>query len=153
MSWYTTCKGEIGWCRRTYNEKYEVENDIKENKEIIERCKQDLAMLAAGHPRDLLHCKDCGDYELDPMNVLSTRLSEIWEEYEDAVIDNYKLNFLLENWDTRDGDFVENPLIPKEPEPDPAQLEFDFDGWQEKFLKNYHPIELKNTSKDDAKDS
>ena len=67
------------------------------------------------------------------------------EDLENAMYENWKLNFLLENWDARDGDFVNNPKLPKktEEEHDPNQLEMIFDP----ELQKLHDQVLENLEK------
>lgn len=108
MGWGTYCNAELYFSRETFNSKYEVEEELKDVRNNMKRIEQQIAMLCAGNAKDLLNCKDCENYPMDAVDVLTTKLNELKEWYQESVVDEYRLELLLENWDTRHGDYIEN---------------------------------------------
>lgn len=107
MGWGTYCNAELYFSKETYNDKYEVEEELKDVRNNMKRIEQQIAMLCAGNAKDLLNCKDCENYPMDAVDVLATKLNELKEWYQESVVDEYRLELLLENWDTRHGDYIE----------------------------------------------
>lgn len=108
MGWGTYCNVELYFSKETYNDKYEVEQELEDVRNNMKRIEQQIAMLCAGNAKDLLNCKDCENYPMDAVDVLTTKLNELKEWYQESVVDKYRLELLLDNWDTRHGDYIEN---------------------------------------------
>ena len=66
----------------------------------------------------LIGTRDLEGNEIDIPMALRWKLDDYMDRLEDAMYENWKLGFLLENWDNRQGDFIH---VPQEPEiiPDP----------------------------------
>lgn len=93
MSWYTDALVVINFNRKTYNMLYEVENDIDDCKERINRAKESLTRLAfITEPK-----KFCDD-DTDPKYWIQNELNDALEELEEAYTDLTKLEVLRENW-------------------------------------------------------
>lgn len=95
MSWSTELFCNITFNRETFNSKGEVEERIEE----IERYSQsvrdqirDLAMIT--EPQ-----KFCPE-NYDPIIWLRNEIQDSLDALEECTIDLYKLNLLLENWDS-----------------------------------------------------
>ena len=114
MAWGTYCKAELYFSRKTYTNKWEAEEDLEDVRKDMKRIEQQIAMLCAGNAKDLLNCKDCENYPMDAVDVLTTKLQELKEWYQEALINEYKLELLLENWDTRTGDFIDQEKLKEE---------------------------------------
>ena len=112
MGWYTFVEGEMYFCKETWQHKEDVLERIEDNKKEIEAVKLEIAILVAGRAKDLIQTRDCEDNDIDIPMVIRWKLDELWERLEDASYENWKLEFLLENWDKRYGDFINNPLSP-----------------------------------------
>lgn len=112
MGWYTFVEGEMCFCKETWQHKGDVLERIEDNKKEIEAVKLEIAMLVAGRVEDLIQTKDCENNDIDIPMAVRWRLEDLWERLEDAQYENWKLEFLLENWDKRYGDFIDNPLSP-----------------------------------------
>lgn len=114
MSWGTYCNAELYFSRATYRYKEEVEEHLSEVRQDIHRVETQIAMLCAGNAKDILNCKDCENCSMDPIDVLTTRLNELKEWYKESLIEEYRLELLLENWDTRNGDFIDEDKLREE---------------------------------------
>lgn len=123
MSWETTAKATIRFNRQTYNTIEQVEDRLSEVRDDLRFYREKMLILMAGDPRQLLNTKDCEGYQMDPADVVHSRASELIEYYSDLCVEEYKLKLLIDNFDTREGDFVEKVRPPI----DPAQTEIDFD--------------------------
>lgn len=123
MSWETTAKATIRFNRQTYNTLDEVDERLTEVREDLAALREKILILMAGDPRQLLNTLDCEGYQMDPIDVVHTRANEMLEYYRELSTEEYKLVLLIENFDTREGDFV----LPPGPKTDPAQTEIDFD--------------------------
>lgn len=122
MGWYTFVDGEMFFYKETWNYKEDVQIRIDDNKKDIEDVKLEMAMLAAGSVKDLIQTKDCEDNDVDVLMAIRWKLEDLWERLENAQYENWKLEFLLENWDSRHGDFIDNPNYKKTPD---EQSEFN----------------------------
>lgn len=111
MGWYTFVDGEMVFYKETWQHKEEVQDRIDDNKKDIEDVKLEMAMLVAGRIEDLIQTKDCEDNDIDVPMAIRWKLEDLWERLEDAQYENWKLEFLLENWDKRHGTFIDNPLM------------------------------------------
>lgn len=111
MGWYTFVNGEMVFYKETWQYKEDVQDRIEDNKKDIEDVKLEMAMLAAGRVKDLIQTKDCEDNDIDIPMAIRWKLEDLWERLENAQYENWKLEFLLENWDKRHGTFIDNHLM------------------------------------------
>lgn len=156
MGWYTFVDGEMVFYKETWQHKEDVQERIDDNKKDIEDVKLEMAMLVAGRVEDLIQTKDCEDNDIDIPMTIRWKLEDLWERLENAQYENWKLEFLLENWDKRHGTFIDkskedgpahqppiepddsNPLvvITQEPviAPNPHRLKLEFDDTSAKEI-------------------
>jgi len=116
MGWYTFVDGEMVFYKETWQYKEDVQIRIDDNKKDIEDVKLEMAMLVSGRVEDLIQTKDCEDNDIDVPMAIRWKLEDLWERLENAQYENWKLEFLLENWDNRHGDFIDNPDYKKTPD-------------------------------------
>lgn len=114
MAFGTRVKVELYFSHETYNYKYEAESDLQDVRNNMNRIEQQIAMLCAGNPKELLHCKDCEDHDLDAVDVLSVKLQELKEWYKEEVLKEWQLEMLLDNWESRTGDFIDQEKLKEE---------------------------------------
>lgn len=97
MSFNTTLRTNIVFSHKTYNEKWKVEEDLEQAKEAKQALIWDLVRK---------------NINLEPFE-----LRQLSEDLEDACVEIWKLEKLLEDWDdlNRDqfGDFIEPKLREK----------------------------------------
>lgn len=120
MSWSTELFCNITFNRETFNSKSEVEERIEE----IERYSQSVR----GQIRDLTMMtepqKFCPE-NYDPIIWLRNEIQDSLDALEECTIDLYKLNLLLENWNSchnEEGLAIEPPDVVRQN----AFLEGDF---------------------------
>ena len=103
MGWQTSTITQLVFNRETYNDIYQVENEIENNDKTIQNIKEELYTMTTSRPEDLLiHNED--------MDLLSLQreTKDKLEILEECIIENYKLECLKETFKLRDGDFIEN---------------------------------------------
>lgn len=103
MGWQTSTITQLIFNRETYNDIYQVENEIENNDKTIQNIKEELYTMTTSRPEDLLiHNED--------MDLLSLQreTKDKLEILEECIIENYKLECLKETFKLRDGDFIEN---------------------------------------------
>ena len=122
MAWGTTAKAEIYFDRQTYNDKDEVYARLRDVEEEIRWTEEKIRILIAGNPRELLNTKDCEGNEMDTIDVVMRQTDDLLEWHNTAIIEKFKLELLLESFDTRDGEFIK-----KSESADPAQQILNFD--------------------------
>ena len=104
MGWQTDVITQLVFNKETYNSQYEILDEIRENEKIVQNITEELSVMTTSRPEDLLiHNED-----MDLLG-LQREVKNKLELFEECVIDKYKLECLRENFDLRDGDFVENP--------------------------------------------
>lgn len=104
MGWQTDVIAQLVFNKETYNSYYQVDDEINQNKRTIQNIIEELSVMATARPEDLLiHNED-----MDLMG-LQREVKDKIEILEECIIENYKLECLKENFDLRDGDFIENP--------------------------------------------
>lgn len=111
MGWYTFVDGEMDFYKETWQNKEDVQKRIEDNKKEIEAVKLEMAMLVTGRIKDLFQTRDIEDNDIDIPTVVRWKLEDLWKRLEDSQYENWKLEFLLENWDRRSGTFINNPVI------------------------------------------
>lgn len=103
MGWQTDVITQIVFNKETYNSPYAVLDEIRGNEKVIQNITEELSVMVTARPEDLLlHNED--------MDLLGLQrvVKEKLEIFEECIIENYKLECLRENFDLRDGDFIEN---------------------------------------------
>ena len=103
MGWQTSTITQLIFNRETYNDIYQIENEIENNDKTIQNIKEELYTMTTSRPEDLLiHNED--------MDLLSLQreTKDKLEILEECIIENYKLECLKETFKLRDGDFIEN---------------------------------------------
>lgn len=104
MGWQTDVIAQLVFSKETYNSYYQVEDEINRNKRTIQNIIEELSVMATARPEDLLIHNE----NMDLMG-LQREVKDKIEILEECIIENYKLECLKENFDLRDGDFIENP--------------------------------------------
>lgn len=93
MSQGTNLYTRIRYAGKTYNNKYEVEQDLESVRQRRDRALSDLLALAfMTEPQ-----KFCGDES--PEWYLKHRVAELTEEIEDCATEDYRLTKLLDEWE------------------------------------------------------
>lgn len=95
MSWSSELFCNISFNRQTYNSKYEVESAIEDLKVYIRNAENKI--------RNLVMITEPNKYtpeDYDPITYLTGEFEEALELIKEYEIDLYKLNLLLDNWDT-----------------------------------------------------
>ncbi len=94
MSWSTELFCNISYNRKSYKNKYEVEEEINDIKEYINRCRKNI--------RDLVIMTEPNKFcpkENDPLIWITNEVEDLLNEIEENMIKSYKLELLLDNWD------------------------------------------------------
>lgn len=94
MGFGTHLYTHIYFSRETYNSKWAVEQTINDVRERLRCAKEKLTKLAFMTEPN----KFCVNEE-SPDTYLNNELRYAFKEFEEAVIDDYRLNLLLDNWD------------------------------------------------------
>lgn len=98
MAWGTLYTQEVDLIRHSYTYKHEVEEAIDNLKHSIERNKATLLALASCTPKDIIKPDDDID---DALDVIQIKFNNTWEVLQEDVLTLYKLEGLLENWETK----------------------------------------------------
>lgn len=107
MGWATYLTTTLEYNRKTYNNYYDVENDLDEINDMIkyyEQCIKNIAIIT--EPK-----KFCEEDE-DPLSYIQNKTNEYLEELKNCYIDRYKLNILLSVWNDchdKDGNTIQMP--------------------------------------------
>lgn len=105
MGWYTFVTGELDFCKETYNSLDDVELDIKESKNLIEKSKRNLAAYAIANPKDIFSEDESGE-KTDIITEANYRVDEAFLTLDEEFYRLFKLEFLKDNFTFRSGDFV-----------------------------------------------
>ena len=102
MSWETALFCGIHFSRKTYENSFQVESDLSEERAIVEAAKQRLYELAVmTEPSKLLpDDEQSGDY----LGIIHDEVRRQLEQIEESTIEVAKLELLLENWDACHGE-------------------------------------------------
>ena len=101
MGWETTLLTHIRFSRKTYDNKYQVEDDIANLDRSIKMCEQklrDLSMMT--EPDKML--KVIGDDETNGFNayeLIDDYLQDLFDILHEDIVERAKLLLLLEEWD------------------------------------------------------
>ncbi len=99
MGWGTQFKADIYLSRQRYSSKAEVQCEIEDNEQMLKEQKERLLMYASATPKDVL----VGEGE-PTMYDLWLEVSELIDSHTSLAIQTYKLELLLENFDTIEKD-------------------------------------------------
>ena len=91
MGWGTTFKAEIYLNRQIFQNRYELDEKIKEIEGFIESSKRELTALAVSTPKDVMAEKDSDGYVENPIDQILRRTAEIFEWMEDNYRDLNRL--------------------------------------------------------------
>ena len=134
MGWETNVPAMIVFNKETYQDEYQVRQEIEKLKGIIEDFKEDLVIYAMGNPKDFVEKEE-------PVMALKNVVKDVLDIIEEDTIKLYKLELLLDNFKCRGGDFVDN-----------SEYKKSIEEWMEKSYINgnitYYEEE-KNKSKND----
>lgn len=104
MGWQTDVITQLIFNKETYNSPYAVLDEIRNNEKVIQNITEELSVMVTARPEDLLlHNED-----MDLLSLQRT-LKDKLEVLEECIIENFKLECLKENFDLRDGDYINNP--------------------------------------------
>ena len=95
MGWSTELFCNISFNRETFNSKIEVQDKIEETKTYIQNAKD--------HLRDLLMMTEPGKFcpeNYDPLIWMHNEFRDSMDLIEEYLVELYKLNLLLSNWDS-----------------------------------------------------
>lgn len=92
MGWGTDFTVDMFLNRQQFNNLYELEAKIEDNEKMIQSVKQRLMMYASASPSELIP----EEWEEDSINFLARRIEELFEEFEEYTLDNFRLNLYLE---------------------------------------------------------
>lgn len=98
MGYGTTCTADIYLSREDFANKYEVEQEIEECKIAINNVKTRLFGFICGNLKDLM---PKSDEEEDPIYYAKQFLDGEMELLDKMTIRQFKLELLLDNWDTK----------------------------------------------------
>lgn len=95
MGWSTKLFCNISFNRETFNSKIEVQDKIEETKTYIQNAKD--------HLRDLLMMTEPSKFcpeDYDPLIWMHNEFQDSIDLIEEYLVELYKLNLLLSNWDS-----------------------------------------------------
>ena len=104
MGWQTDVITQIVFNKETYNTIYEIESEIEDNNRCIQNIKDELYVMTIARPEDLLIHNE----EMDLFGFQRDVRDKL-ELLEESIIENYKLEILRDNFNLRDGDYINNP--------------------------------------------
>lgn len=99
MSWETTLYASIHFNKRTYDDKYQVKEDIDELDKSINKCRQELRDLAMMTDHNKMLRAESDTEDITVYDLVTYRFNEIIEIYEEDLIERAKLYKLLDEWD------------------------------------------------------
>ena len=96
MGWGTTLTTDIYYNRKSYNNLYEVEEDLKTEQDYVNSLKDEIRMLIA--------CTDPAkimpqDENWQPFEWLHTETARVLNELEEALWERDKYQMLVDAWD------------------------------------------------------
>lgn len=109
MGWSTELYTSISFNRKTYNHKYEVEDDLENLNKCIKTCKENLRDLAImTEPSKHFHERE----DCDPIDQVTAKFEDNIELLEEYLIERTNLEHLLDAWDrchNKEGYAIEPP--------------------------------------------
>ena len=130
MGWETNVPAMIVFNKETYQDEFQVRQEIEELKDRIKDFKEDLIIYAMGNPKDFVEKEE-------PVMALKNVVKDVLDIIEEDTIKLYKLELLLENFKCRGGDFVNN-----------SEYKKSIEEWMEKSYINGN-IEYYNGKKEE----
>ena len=125
MGWSTELFCNISFNRKTYNSLGEVESDIEEIKDILQRYKDKIKAYAIMTEPDKMIKFDDESYD-NLLSQVDGEVSDMLEEMEEYYNELFRLQYLWDNWEnchTKEGLAID---IPEGIDCDSAYLEGDF---------------------------
>lgn len=92
MGWGTAFNTEIYLNRKIFNHKYEVEDEIQQNKKYILDSITKLKMFVSANPKDIVDI----DWKEEPINWLSNQVDDLIEFIKECSFENYQLEKYLD---------------------------------------------------------
>lgn len=92
MGWSTNLFCNIEFHKKTYNNKYDVEERIQQLNEIIDSYKNCLYSY-------IIMTEPTKYFGEDPLDTINCNFKDIMESLEECYIERYKLELLIDNWD------------------------------------------------------
>ena len=111
MGWSTELFCNISFNRKTYNSLGEVESDIEEIKDILQRYKDKIKAYAVMTEPDKMIKFDDESYD-NLLSQVNDEVSDMLEEMEEYYYELIKLEYLRDNWDnchTKEGLAINAP--------------------------------------------
>ena len=111
MGWSTELFCNISFNRKTYNSLGEVESDIEEIKDILQRYKDKIKAYAVMTEPDKMIKFDDESYD-NLLSQVNDEVSDMLEEMEEYYYELIKLKYLRNNWDnchTKEGLAINAP--------------------------------------------
>lgn len=111
MGWSTELFCNISFNRKTYNSLGEVESDIEEMKDILQRYKDKIKAYAVMTEPDKMIKFDDESYD-NLLSQVNDEISDMLEEMEEYYYELIKLEYLRDNWDnchTKEGLAINAP--------------------------------------------
>lgn len=111
MGWSTELFCNISFNRKTYNSLGEVESDIEEMKDILQRYKDKIKAYAVMTEPDKMIKFDDESYD-NLLSQVDGEVSDMLEEMEEYYYELIKLEYLRDNWDnchTKEGLAINAP--------------------------------------------
>ena len=111
MGWSTELFCNISFNRKTYNSLGEVESDIEEMKDILQRYKDKIKAYAVMTEPDKMIKFDDESYD-NLLSQVNDKVSDMLEEMEEYYYELIKLEYLRDNWDnchTKEGLAINAP--------------------------------------------
>lgn len=104
MSYGITFQANIFISHETYQTIYEVDSDIKELEEQLQRMKERLMMYCACGVKGVCS-KDCEDNPMNPIDALHRELEDLFEYCDEVNRKLHNLYLLREDWDEKENKF------------------------------------------------
>lgn len=111
MGWSTELFCNISFNRKTYNSLDEVESDIEETKDILQRYKDKIKAYAVMTEPDKMIKFDDESYD-NLLSQVDGEVSDMLEEMEEYYYELIKLEYLRDNWNnchTKEGLAINAP--------------------------------------------
>ena len=111
MGWSTELFCNISFNHKTYNSLGEVESDIEETKDILQRYKDKIKAYAVMTEPDKMIKFDDESYD-NLLSQVNDEVSDMLEEMEEYYYELTKLEYLRDNWDnchTKEGLAINAP--------------------------------------------
>ena len=98
MSWGTIFTAEIYLIRESYNNLYQLEEEIDHVEKTVQNIRERIMMYCACGVQGC-NTKDCEDNDVNPIDALHKEIVDLLEYYDEQQTKLYKLLLLKEDWD------------------------------------------------------